>query len=77
MTLYRAIYFQKINDIADVGITIHTFTNTNIQLCDVKFASLICVRKGIYHNRPFTHTQQEIENSRRKKDARPKHYPQL
>ena len=45
MTLYRAIYFQKINDIADVGITIHTFTNTNIQLCDVKFASLICVRK--------------------------------
>ena len=37
--------FSKINDMADVGITIHTFPNTNIQLCDVKFASLICVRK--------------------------------
>ena len=37
--------FSKINDMADVGITIHTFLNTNIQLCDVKFASLICIRK--------------------------------
>ena len=37
--------FSKINDMADVGITIHTFRNTNIQLCDVKFASLICIKK--------------------------------
>ena len=46
MTLrYTEHAFSKTNHMADVDITIHTFPNTNIQLCDVKFASLICVKK--------------------------------